>query len=185
MMHIVEEEKRKRLGKVYVEEQERLNRLENLFSSLSSASDLGIRELFTFLHQREKYVSVPVGLFNTSLSPLEALVLYIYTKFLLSQQQISALLDRDPTTIWTTLHNAQQKISPAQFKAQFGRLAENQLLVPLSVFADRSLSILEHLCIYLREEHEMSNREIARLIGKDDRTIWTVVSRAKKKRKQK
>ncbi|MFC1741506.1 sigma factor-like helix-turn-helix DNA-binding protein [Nanoarchaeota archaeon] len=52
----------------------------------------------------------------------------------------------------------------------------------MSIFIDRSLSPLESISEYLREVQGLSFHEIAVLMGRDDRTIWTCYSRAKKKR---
>lgn len=54
--------------------------------------------------------------------------------------------------------------------------------IPLRVLTDRALSVLEVMVEYLKEEEELSFHEIAKLTNRDDRTIWTVYSRAKKKR---
>ena len=51
-----------------------------------------------------------------------------------------------------------------------------------SIFRDRKLSILEVLVEYLKDKKELSYHEIAVLLNRDDRTIWTVYSRVKKKR---
>ena len=53
---------------------------------------------------------------------------------------------------------------------------------PSSVFKDRSLSVLEALSEYLRDKKDLSYSEIAQLLNRDDRTIWTYYKRAKKKR---
>ena len=54
--------------------------------------------------------------------------------------------------------------------------------IPSSVFRDRSASVLEVLVEYLKEKRDMSLHEIALLLNRDDRTIWTVYNRIKKKR---
>ncbi len=56
-------------------------------------------------------------------------------------------------------------------------------LVPSMIFKDRSISVLEAMVEYLKDEKQLSYHEIAILLNRDDRTIWTCYSRAKKKRK--
>ena len=56
--------------------------------------------------------------------------------------------------------------------------------IPSSIFRDRSLSVLEVLVEYLKDKHQRSFHEIAVLLNRDDRTIWTVYSRVKQKRKK-
>ncbi len=55
------------------------------------------------------------------------------------------------------------------------------LLVPLSLLRDRSVSILESIVKYLKEKKKLTYHEIAVLLNRDDRTIWTVYNRARKK----
>lgn len=55
--------------------------------------------------------------------------------------------------------------------------------IPSDIFRDRSLSVLEVLVEHLKDKG-MSFHEIAELINRDDRTIWTVYNRARKKRNE-
>ena len=59
------------------------------------------------------------------------------------------------------------------------------ILIPLSVFLDRSVSVLEAVSEYLKDSKKFSYHEIAVLLNRDDRTIWTCYNRAKKKRTKK
>jgi len=54
--------------------------------------------------------------------------------------------------------------------------------IPSHIFRDRTLSVLEIMVEYLKNELKLSYHEIAVLLNRDDRTIWTVYNRAKKKR---
>lgn len=60
--------------------------------------------------------------------------------------------------------------------------AARAILIPHFIFQDRTLSVLEVIAEYLKEKRNMSFHEIAVALKRDDRTIWTVYSRAKKKR---
>ena len=59
---------------------------------------------------------------------------------------------------------------------------EREVLIPSSVFLDRNISVLEALVKYLKEQKKLTYHEIAVLLNRDDRTIWTCYSRAMKKR---
>ncbi len=61
----------------------------------------------------------------------------------------------------------------------------DSILIPNFIFQDRTLSVLEVIVEYLKEEKNMSFHEIALALKRDDRTIWTVYSRARKKRQKK
>jgi len=56
------------------------------------------------------------------------------------------------------------------------------ITIPSSIFRDRSLSVLEAMVEYFKEKKQMKYSEIARLLNRDDRTIWTAYKRAKEKR---
>ena len=57
----------------------------------------------------------------------------------------------------------------------------NPMFIPVSVFQDRKVSALEAIVFYLVEVKKLTKHQIANLINRDYRTIWTVYSRANKK----
>lgn len=57
--------------------------------------------------------------------------------------------------------------------------------IPSFVFRDRSVAVLEALVEYLKDNKGMSYHEIGLLLNRNERTIWTVYDRVKKKRKKK
>jgi len=61
----------------------------------------------------------------------------------------------------------------------------DSITLPSSIFRDRELSVLEAIAEYFKEEKKMRYSEIAKLLNRDDRTIWTAYNRAKEKRGQK
>jgi hypothetical protein len=61
----------------------------------------------------------------------------------------------------------------------------SDIQIPISVISDRSLATLEAVVKYLKDEHKLTFHHIAELLNRDDRTIWTCYSRAKKKRGKK
>jgi len=56
------------------------------------------------------------------------------------------------------------------------------ILIPSTIFCDRSLSFLESLIEYLKEQLNLSYHEIATLTNRDERNIWTLYNRAGRKR---
>jgi len=60
---------------------------------------------------------------------------------------------------------------------------ENNINIPIHIFQDRTLSVLETIVEYLKEKLKLNYHEIAVLLNRDDRTIWTCYHRAKEKRK--
>ena len=66
-----------------------------------------------------------------------------------------------------------------------GRNAIDQgfIEIPTFLFKDRSVAVLEALVEYLKDHKSLTFHEIAMLLNRNDRTIWTVYRRAKLKRK--
>ena len=54
--------------------------------------------------------------------------------------------------------------------------------IPLRILQDRTVAVLESIVEYLKDEKGLRYSEIALLLNRDQRTIWTVYSRVKKKR---
>jgi len=56
------------------------------------------------------------------------------------------------------------------------------VFTPSYVFRDTSLSIFEAWVEYLKDKRNLSFKQIALITNRDERNIWTVYQRAKKKR---
>ncbi len=63
------------------------------------------------------------------------------------------------------------------------KAAVSSYSLPVSVIADRRLSVLEGIVAYLKKTYGLAYHEIALIIRRDDRTVWTVYQRALKKLK--
>jgi hypothetical protein len=63
-------------------------------------------------------------------------------------------------------------------------IESSKIFVPLNIFEDRRLSSLEALVEYLKEKRHLTLHQIAVMLNRDDRTIWTTYNRAKQKRKK-
>jgi hypothetical protein len=70
-------------------------------------------------------------------------------------------------------------------KEKKGSNSVSSVDIPSHIFRDRSVKVLEAVVEFLKEKKNLTYHEIAVLLNRDDRTIWTVYSRAKKKRKKK
>ncbi|KYK27384.1 hypothetical protein AYK26_03940 [Euryarchaeota archaeon SM23-78] len=149
-------------------------RISNQFKTEDSISETP--SVFYLNLKYEDEIYLPVTLFKNRLTPLQIIVKYLKENLHKTNKQIALLLNRDPKTIWVTYRSVQKK------KAFVFEETDIQvdIQVPLSIFRDRRLSILEALVHYLKNL-EMKYSEIARILNKDQRTVWTVHSRAKKK----
>jgi len=54
-------------------------------------------------------------------------------------------------------------------------------LIPFAVIRDRSFSILEAVILFLKKNKGLTNREIAILLNRSEKTTWTVYKRAEQK----
>ncbi|MBT3297655.1 hypothetical protein HN385_01925 [archaeon] len=59
---------------------------------------------------------------------------------------------------------------------------KSSLAIPTSIFKNRKLSILEAIVVHLKENKKMTYAQIARLLNRNDRTIWTAYNRTLKKK---
>lgn len=126
------------------------------------------------------FVRIPVSLFvDRSLSVLEVLVEYLKEEMHFTFHEIAVMTNRDDRTIWTVYNRTHKK----REKTPKPLLQKSEVFIPLNVLLDRTLSVLEVLVEYLKEKLHLTYHEIAVLTNRNDRTIWTVYSRAQKKRK--
>jgi len=139
---------------------------------------LGIteREVLQLLKEKKESVHVPVSVFcNNSLSGLELVCKYLKEDLGIRIADIAKLLDRDYRTVWTTCSIANKKHS--------GRLSvpKSDYFFPTLILANRKLSVLEAIVSYLKDGLGLRFSEIATVLHRDQRNIWTVYSRAAKK----
>ena len=59
----------------------------------------------------------------------------------------------------------------------------SNMWIPSNVLRDSSISVLESIVEFLKEKKGLTYHQIGELINRDERNIWTVYQRAKKKRK--
>jgi hypothetical protein len=59
--------------------------------------------------------------------------------------------------------------------------APQQIAVPLALFANRKLGVMETIVKYLREEENLQWKEIAKLLNRDNRVVWTTYQKAQRK----
>ncbi len=55
------------------------------------------------------------------------------------------------------------------------------IAIPIEILKDRELSALEAIVRYLKDEHNLTYSQIATMLQRDDRTVWTTYQRSLKK----
>ena len=117
---------------------------------------------------------VPVSVFISQLTPLESIIKYLHDNAQLPLSKIAQKIGRSNAAISITYARAKEKFP--------GKAAESSVdFIPLEILTERKLSIFENIVAYLKETGNLTYHEIALLLHKDDRTIWTVYHRAQKK----
>ncbi|MDO8563593.1 MAG: LamG-like jellyroll fold domain-containing protein [Nanoarchaeota archaeon] len=122
--------------------------------------------------------TIPVSIFTKGLGGLEAVCKYLKENKGLSYVEIARLLNRDQRTIWTAYNKASKKISYSL------EINENTPLLPLSFIGDRKHTVIESSIIYLKEKG-FKYVEIAKLLNRDQRNIWTTYKKAIENREEK
>ncbi|MBD3304572.1 hypothetical protein GF343_05490 [Candidatus Woesearchaeota archaeon] len=118
----------------------------------------------------KKEEGIPVSIFKTKLNPLEAITRYLKQKNK-KNKEIAELLNKKPSAISRAHKNSKNK----KFV-----IKKTKFCVPLSEFKKPKLSILETVVQYLRKNNHKFT-EIARILDRNPKTIWTIQQRAKKK----
>ena len=126
-------------------------------------------------HLRGEHTMLPVTIFsNDKLSPLETIVKYLREDEGLQNGKVALLLGRSPAAVWITYRNAVKKMSE---KLVVGK---TRIFISTELIAAGKLSVLETISYHLHDSGITYNK-IGRLLNRDERTIWTVCNRARKK----
>ncbi len=126
---------------------------------------------------RSQQYFIPANIINhPTLSPLEVTVKYLKEEKGLRIRDIAILCNRDERAIGVTYHRAMKK-APTQLNIQTAAKKVPQF--PLQLLHDKKLSVLEQIVTYLLDKYCLRLHEVATILGKDDRTIWTIRERAK------
>jgi len=115
-----------------------------------------------------------LSIFNETLGPLESIVKYLKDNLKLNYDEISKLLFRSKSALTITYKDSVKK-----HKAKLD--SKSNYFIPVSVFSNLKLSVLEAVVKHLKESQNLTYHNIAVLLKRDDRTIWTVYNRSLKK----
>jgi len=121
-----------------------------------------------------KDIEIPSVIFSKKIGVLESLTKYMKENLNMNYHEIAEELGRDERTIWTAYKKAKEKQ-----KEPF-RIKGVKVYLPMSIFENRKLTVLESIIVYLKEKG-MKYNEIGELLERDQRNIWTIYSRAVKK----
>ena len=153
-----------------------LQALRVLFEELKTKHNLSEEAILSKI-KGEK--AVPASIFtNTELRPLEILCKYLKEELNLDYKEISRLLNRDYRTVWTTYSNASKKLKARLI------VPPTKYVLPVNIFQDRKLSVLEAVVAYLKDQFSLKLVEISSVLNRDQRNVWSIYHKAKKKWKK-
>ncbi len=154
--------------------------VKEVISSLTPDQKAVILELLAKEQPKERAATaqeVPVSIFSTkSISALEAISKYLKDEANIEFKKIGEILNRNEVTIRTSYKRAVKK-SPERLD-----LSNYSLVIPIKLFRDRNNSVLEVIVAHLHDHYKVSFKEIARLLCRNYKTVWTVYSKSRKKR---
>ena len=115
---------------------------------------------------------IPGSIFSAKLGISEAIVKYLRENKGMGFSEISKLLHKTRNNVYVTYQNASRKVH-AKFTNQ-----DFTVNIPVDIFV-KNKTCLESVCLYLRKQG-MRYHDIAAILKRDDRTIWTVINRGGK-----
>ena len=136
-------------------------------------------ELIKLIHEKnEKHIEnikIPSSIFTTKLFPLESIVRYLKEKQNKKINEIAKTLNKNPSAISLAYKNSlTKKFIPKK----------TNIFIPLSEFQNNpKLSILEIIVNYFKNKN-LKFSEIAKLLDRSPKTIWTLFNRGIKKQKE-
>ena len=159
-----------------------LKNIEKDISNLEKTHNLSFNEILNILKKRnddKEKNTLPISIFNNNyLSALESIVKYLKENLNLNYKEIATLLNRNYDPIAITYRRSKKKMPQ-------GLDISSKENIPLEIFCNKKFTILENLTMYLKETLLLTYHQIAVLLNRDDRTIWTVYNRFIKKKKEK
>lgn len=149
--------------------------LKQLLGYLHKHQNLQLAEVIALFQEAKNEALIPVSIFSHALPPMGALTKFLRENEHLSYQEIATILHRDQRSIWASYQRAGRR-----WKARFTPTAETYFL-PLSLFQDRSFSILESVVLHLHEVYHLSPKQMGKLLHKSPNSMAVLLKRAREK----
>ena len=144
--------------------------LERLYALLKR--EYGATEIIAELEKKE--ILIPSCIFIKELSTFGSIVKYLKENLGLANKEIAVLTSKSQKSIWQAYNSAKKRF-PFVFE-----IVPSDYDIPVSALQP-PFTILESVVRFLKEELKLRFYEIAAVLKRDDRTIWTVYQRTRKK----
>lgn len=164
-----------------IEAVNKYNRISELVDdSIRDEDFLTALETFIGIYKEERHkkesLTIPASIFaDRKIGVLEITVKYLKENCTLNYSRIAKLLNRDDRTIWTAYHEAAKK-----HKEKFA-IKKEEYNIPCNIFSERKLGPLEALVTYLKNDLNLSFKQISEMLNRNYRTIWLSYKNGKKK----
>ena len=145
--------------------------LKLLFNKLKYNYNLNSTGLLRLL---ENKILLPDCIFVQDLSVFQSIVKFLKENCGFKNKDIASLMHRSQKSVWQAYNNS-IKVFPKKFK-----IIASRYYIPVSKLVP-SLTILESVVVYLKEKCLLNYHQIAILLKRDDRTVWTVYQRVKRR----
>ncbi len=151
--------------------------LKLLITELKEKYKFSEEEIIKLTEEKEPEKPViPISIFeNKKLTASEIIVKYLKENLHLANHEIALALNRNNKTIWTVYNLSLKKTKEKLV------IKDTKFFVPISIFKDSNLTLLESIISYLKDYHELTYHKIAVLLRRDERNIWTIYQRSKRK----
>jgi len=118
-------------------------------------------------------IAVPLGLFaSRNHTILAVIVQYLREKHSLSLREISKHLHRNERSLWHTARSiGHKKLLPVNLDLP---------QIPINIFSSKQHTPLQILVLYCREHLGLRNKDIARILARDERTIASALTQSKR-----
>ena len=109
-----------------------------------------------------------------------------FISFLEKESALEAEEAKEISKKFISFLEKEYKLGLEEFKEIISRAKKKvEIRIPVSIFDNEELSILEAVCKYLKEGLKLRFHQIALLLNRNDRTIWVTYNNSLKKRKEK
>ncbi|HIG93145.1 TPA: hypothetical protein HA242_00035 [Candidatus Woesearchaeota archaeon] len=150
--------------------------LKQLLGYLHTHQNLQLSEVIALYQDAKNEALIPLSIFSHSLAPMEALTKFLKENEQMSLPEIALLLHRDQRSIWANYRRAGRIL-----KSKLASTSETYVL-PLSLFQDRSFSILESVVLYLNSVHHLTPKQMGKLLHKSPNSMAVLLKRGKEKK---
>lgn len=155
-----------------IEQDSSFKELSLLFNQVKKSYNLSSADLLGYIDEKE--ILLPDCIFIKELSVFQSIVKFLKENCELKNNDIASLMHRSQKSIWQAYNNS-KKVFPKKFK-----IIASRYCIPVSQLIP-SFTILESVVFYLKEKCLLNYHQIAILLERDERTIWTVYQRVKKR----